>query len=158
MGHTCPDFFLRAVPGGRLRLRLSGCWVTPRLLLDRVALSQRIGDVLSFVGEERWTIDLRINFHIVLNAGCEKLKADCSNSASPRQHRRHMQSEARDEPRTGRRRCVVRRALPNGERKEFKSNAEAWRWLDRQERRESWVSSRAQWRMPSTYALPEKSS
>jgi hypothetical protein len=34
--------------------------------------------------------------------------------------------------------------LPDGQRVEFDSNAAAWRWLDRYERRESWVSSRAQ--------------
>ena len=44
--------------------------------------------------------------------------------------------------------------LPDGERKEFKTNEAAWRWLDRHERREGWVSSRRQWRVPPTYALP----
>jgi hypothetical protein len=44
--------------------------------------------------------------------------------------------------------------LPNGERAEFGSNAEAWRWLDRHERRETWVSSKAQWRMPAKYDAP----
>jgi len=42
--------------------------------------------------------------------------------------------------------------LPCGERKVFKTNAEAWRWLDRHERREGWVSSRRQWRTSATYA------
>jgi hypothetical protein len=46
--------------------------------------------------------------------------------------------------------------LEDGQRVEFESNAAAWRWIDRAERRESWVSSRAQWRMPATYALPKK--
>jgi len=44
--------------------------------------------------------------------------------------------------------------LPDGERKEFKTNAEAWGWVDRHERRELWVGSRRQWRVPPTYALP----
>ena len=42
--------------------------------------------------------------------------------------------------------------LPDGERKEFKTNAEAWGWVDRQ------VGSRRQWRVPPTYALPAGSS
>jgi hypothetical protein len=44
--------------------------------------------------------------------------------------------------------------LPDGQRKTFGSNAEAWRWLDRHERREGWVSSQRQWRRPPTYAVP----
>jgi len=45
--------------------------------------------------------------------------------------------------------------LPDGQRKEFRTNAEAWRWLDRHERRESWVGSKGQWRVAATYALPK---
>ena len=44
--------------------------------------------------------------------------------------------------------------LPDGQRKTFKSNAEAWRFIDRRERQPSWVSSRRQWRTPPTYAAP----
>jgi hypothetical protein len=43
--------------------------------------------------------------------------------------------------------------LPDGQRKEFRTNAEAWRFLDRYERREGWVSSRRQWRSSPTWAL-----
>jgi hypothetical protein len=43
--------------------------------------------------------------------------------------------------------------LPDGQRKEFRTNAEAWRFLDRYERREGWVSSRRQWRVAPTWAL-----
>jgi len=44
--------------------------------------------------------------------------------------------------------------LPNGSRKEFESNAAAWRWLDRQERRPSWCRSEAQFRVEPYYAVP----
>jgi len=43
--------------------------------------------------------------------------------------------------------------LPSGERKTFATNASAWRFLDRHERREGWVSSRRQWRASPTWAL-----
>jgi hypothetical protein len=49
-------------------------------------------------------------------------------------------------------------ALPDGQRKEFKTNSEAWAFLDRLERRPLWVSSREQWRVPLSYALPGTSS
>jgi hypothetical protein len=44
--------------------------------------------------------------------------------------------------------------LPDGERKEFRSNSEAWSWLDRQERCHF---RRSRWREPLHYALPSKS-
>jgi hypothetical protein len=47
--------------------------------------------------------------------------------------------------------------LPDGHRLEFDSNASAWRWIDRFERRELWVGSHRQWRHSPIYALPLKS-
>jgi hypothetical protein len=47
--------------------------------------------------------------------------------------------------------------LADGHRLEFDSNAAAWRWIDRQERRELWVGSHRQWRHPAIYAPPAKS-
>jgi hypothetical protein len=45
--------------------------------------------------------------------------------------------------------------LPDGRRKEFKSNSEAWSWLDRQERGHFRRQSR--WREPLSYALSKAS-
>jgi hypothetical protein len=42
-------------------------------------------------------------------------------------------------------------ALPDGSRIEFESNAAAWRWIDRQERRPSWSTARMAWRLPLLY-------
>jgi hypothetical protein len=47
--------------------------------------------------------------------------------------------------------------LPDGGRIEFESHEAAWRWIDRAERRELWVSSRSQWRVPPSFALPGRS-
>jgi len=43
--------------------------------------------------------------------------------------------------------------LADGERKTFNSNSEAWSWIDRQERRETWVRRRRRFRSP--YFLTE---
>jgi hypothetical protein len=46
--------------------------------------------------------------------------------------------------------------LPDGQRKEFKSNSEAWSRLDRRAQRELWRSSKSRLRAPLSYALPKK--